>query len=325
VNIPLGGHTRKKRPPHLKGKPQRATPPLTESNKTARTIYRWIFSRAHPSHCEISEEYLVSKALFLKFVQSNQVKDLFGSVFVESVVMFVCENVFPHEERFCYFKRHSLFHLETHTNCGHEGTNNGVNKCSSPVMPQNRLDQAIKILNLNADVKAINTSIMLCHKTNRCKLWSDTLTSGYVTDVCESMLKTEWKCASAWITHQVTKYRWLVIHHSDKAHSNFNSWSDKDTESDGEEEDDRNSDNNGASTKFGPIPWFTHMYEVKASTETLVFGCSCCNQERMSMPRRHIASVCLNNKSWTGCKRVSPILNTCILVEPVLFVWLIPH
>jgi hypothetical protein len=85
---------------------------------------------------------------------------------VESVVKIIRENVFLHEKRFCYYKRHALFHLETHTNCGHEGTNNGLKNCSSPVMPQNQLDQAIKTLNLNADVKALNTSIMVCHKSN---------------------------------------------------------------------------------------------------------------------------------------------------------------
>jgi hypothetical protein len=108
------------------------------------------------------------------------VKDLFGSGFVESVIMSVRENVFPHEDCFCYFKQHSLFHLETHTNCGHKGTNNGVKHCSSPVMPQNRLDHAKIKLNLNTDVKAINTSIMLCHKTKRRKS-SDTPTSGLWT------------------------------------------------------------------------------------------------------------------------------------------------
>jgi hypothetical protein len=47
-------------------------------------------------------------------------------------------------------------------------------------MPHNRLDRAIKTLNINADVKAINTSIKLCQKTNQHKLWSDTSTSGFV-------------------------------------------------------------------------------------------------------------------------------------------------
>jgi hypothetical protein len=133
----------------------------------------------------------------MKFVQSNQVKDLFGSCFVESVVLFVRENVFPHEHRFCYFKRHGLFHLETHTNCGHEGTNNGMKNCSSPVMPQNRLDRAIKTLNFSADIKALNASIMLCQKTNARKLRSDSPTSGHVTDPCESLVVILLRCVVA--------------------------------------------------------------------------------------------------------------------------------
>jgi hypothetical protein len=90
-------------------------------NKTARTIYQWIFSSAQPSYCKSEEEYHLSKALLMKFVQLHKVKDLFGSGFVDSVVTFVRGDIFPHEEIFCYYKRHSLFHLETHSNYGHEG------------------------------------------------------------------------------------------------------------------------------------------------------------------------------------------------------------
>ena len=174
VKIPLGGQVRRKRPDHLHGQSRRKASALTELNKTARTIYRWIFSWAQPSYCESEEEYFVSKALFMQFIQSHQVQDLLGSVSVQSIVSFVRENVFPHEDRFCYYKRHGLFHLETHTNCGHEGTNNGIKNCSSPVMPQNRLDTAIKTLNLNADVKAQNTQIMVCSKSNSKKICTQT-------------------------------------------------------------------------------------------------------------------------------------------------------
>jgi hypothetical protein len=57
-----------------------------------------------------------------------------------------------------------MFHLETHTNCGHEGTNNGIKNCSSPIMPQSHLDPAIKTLNFNADIKALNTSLWFVKK-----------------------------------------------------------------------------------------------------------------------------------------------------------------
>ena len=301
VNVPLGGHSRRKRPLLLRGQPRKSSPPLTESNKTARTIYRWIFSWAQPSYCESEEEYIVSKALFLKFVQSDQVKDLFGSGFVESVVQFVRVNVFPHEARFCYYKRHGLFHLETHTNCGHEGTNNGIKNCSSPVMPQNRLDRAIKTLNFNADIKALNTSIMVCQKTNSRKLWSDSPTSGYVTDPCESMLRTEWKAASDWIPQRVSKFRWLVFHRLHQESLSLQYWSDEDITSEEDNDDDVISQlKDTTPMTFGPIPRFSRVYEVKVSPDTKVFLCSCCNQERMGMPCRHIASVCLKNESILG-------------------------
>jgi hypothetical protein len=121
------------------------------------------------------------------------VESLFGKDFIASVTQFERENVFPHKDRFCYYHRHGLFHLEIHTNCGQEGTNNGVKNCSSPVMPQNKMDTCIKTLNMNADVKAANTQIMVCHKSTSTKTWTDTPTSGHATDSCESMLKTEWK------------------------------------------------------------------------------------------------------------------------------------
>lgn len=126
------------------------------------------------------------------------------------------ESVFPHEARFCYYHRHDLFHLEIHTNCGQEETNNGIKNHYSPVMPQNRLERAIKTLDLNATVKAKkNTSIMLCKKKNSWKLWSNIPTSSHVTDVCESMLHTEWKRAQDWIAKHDSQHHWLVVHRLD--------------------------------------------------------------------------------------------------------------
>jgi hypothetical protein len=143
----------------LKGQPRPKGPPLSGLNKTARTIYRWMFSWAQPSYCETDEEYYVSKALFFMFVQSRDVKEILGSVYVEAIINFARKNLLPQEDRMSYFKRHDLFHLETHTNCANQGTNNGMKNCSAPVMPQNRSDQAVKTLHLNAEIKAANAKI----------------------------------------------------------------------------------------------------------------------------------------------------------------------
>jgi hypothetical protein len=49
VKVALGGKSRKKRALASLGKPRQEAAPLTELNKTARTIYRWMFSWAQPS------------------------------------------------------------------------------------------------------------------------------------------------------------------------------------------------------------------------------------------------------------------------------------
>jgi hypothetical protein len=97
-------------------------------------------------------------------------------------------------------------------------------------MPQNGLDHAIKTLNFNADIKALNTSIMVCHKNNARKLWSDSPTWAYVIAPCKSMLKTKWKGASDWIPHCVSQFKWLVIHHLEMEQLNLEYWSDNDYE-----------------------------------------------------------------------------------------------
>jgi hypothetical protein len=163
--------------------------------------------------------------LFVKFVWSNKVKDLISLIFVKVVVLSVCNNVFPHEEWLWYFKRHALFHLESHTNCGQGSTKNGERNCASHVMPQSLLEQTIKTLNLNTKNKAKNTSIMVCNKTNCQKLWSDSPTSAHITDPCKSMSKMEWKRATDWIFHCLLEWRWLIIYQLDKVGSSMSDWS----------------------------------------------------------------------------------------------------
>ena len=239
----------------------------------------------------------------MQFFQSNQVKHLFGEPFIQSVTRFVRENVFPHEDRLCYYHRHGLFHLEIHTNCGHEGTNNGVKNCASPVIPQNRLDGTIKTLNLNADVKAINTQIMGCQKATARKTWIDTPTSAHVTDPCESMLRTEWKAAANWVAYRRSRFKWLVVHEQHNEHHRYNDWSDEE-----DSEDDEDSDGSAREevpidkygNKFGPIPRFSRIYEVQVKNDHNVFQCTCCHQQRMGMPCRHIAAVCLSNNTILG-------------------------
>jgi hypothetical protein len=52
VKVALGGKSRKKRALASLGQPRQKAAPLTELNKTATTIYRWMFSWAQPAICD---------------------------------------------------------------------------------------------------------------------------------------------------------------------------------------------------------------------------------------------------------------------------------
>jgi hypothetical protein len=171
-------------------------------------------------------------------------------------------------------------------------------------------------LHLNVTMKAGNKSIDLCCKSNLKELLSDSPISKYVTDPCESMLQTEWRLSSTWTPHRVSQYRWLLIHTADDSCSDEScsdeSSEDEESEDESDDEDSDESsevrDNNEAgsatrklsSNAFGPIPRFSRVYEVTVEQTSQVFSCTCCHQQRMGIPCRHIASVCRGNNMILG-------------------------
>jgi hypothetical protein len=72
VKVALGGKLRKKRALASLGQPRQKAAPLAELNKTARTIYCWMFSWAQPSYCETEEEYFLSEALFMNLLPRDR-------------------------------------------------------------------------------------------------------------------------------------------------------------------------------------------------------------------------------------------------------------
>ena len=58
-------------------------------------IYSWM-----KSSCETQKEFLVSKLLFKKFLNTNQIKSKLGKAFIDSVESFITNHIKPHEFRF---------------------------------------------------------------------------------------------------------------------------------------------------------------------------------------------------------------------------------
>jgi hypothetical protein len=125
------------------------------------------------------------------------------------------------------------------------------------------------------------------------------------------MLQTEWRLSTTWTPHRVSQYRWLLIYSANEAYSDESSEDDEsDEESDDEYSDEssevRDKDEAGSASRklttnaFGPIPRFSCVYEVTVEQASQVFSCTCCHQQRMGMPCRHIASVCRGNDTILG-------------------------
>lgn len=283
VKFALGGHSKRKRPSHLRCKPRKPAAPLTRANRIARLIYRWMFSWAQPGHCITEEEYMVSKALFLSFVAGTVVLDALGETARDVIFNFVNGHVFTQENHFTYYRRHHIFHLDSHSNTSHEGTNNGIKHCAVPVMPQNTLENSVSTLSFNAELKFLNTKIRVSHKSTSTKLWASSPTSGFVTDLCESMLLTEWSSAKEYHLFRSGSSNWLVVHKKNaECVLPGEDLFEEDDEAAAEVEDPDVS-------SLGLIPKFQRVYEIKASDG--FFHCTCCHSERLGMPCRHIGSL----------------------------------
>ena len=119
-------------------------------NKSELILKRWMYSWMKSS-CETREEYLVSKLLFKKFLNSKQIKTKLGTTFIQNVENFVTKHIEPHETYFCFYLRLNLRSFEEYTNSIHEGTNRGLKYNSAPVGPSTNIEKALAIMCNNAE------------------------------------------------------------------------------------------------------------------------------------------------------------------------------
>ena len=186
---------------------------------------------------------------------------------------FLKNSVFPHEDRFCYYLRHTLFHLEAYTNCGLEGINNGIKNSSTPLVPSNRIDNSVKTIHMSLDVKARDNIIRLYDRATSHRLWSDSPTAPYVTDVCESMMCREWEKADEWRAVHIEAGVWYVDRKTEKMSEANQASTDTAYASDSflSDDEDAPTPKEGGSYKVGPsgIPygmlpkfWWVHAVRL---------------------------------------------------------------
>ena len=78
--------------------------------------------------CETRQEYLVSKLIFKKNLNSKQIKSELGTTLIENVENFVTKHIEPHKTHLCCYSRLNLRHFDEYTNSIHEVTNRWFEK-----------------------------------------------------------------------------------------------------------------------------------------------------------------------------------------------------
>jgi hypothetical protein len=173
-------------------------------------VRRWLFSWSD-DRCETHEEFLLSKALFLNYIQSDEVKEALGPHGFDQLQEFYGKRIEPHEDYFVFYRRRHLLHLDTNSNSAHEGTNNGMKYHSVAVRPTHGLVESTRILTHQSKLKCGDVKIRYAASDTSRSLWSNLPTADHITRLGNSLLSTQWKASQNYIMHGPSNNSWLAM------------------------------------------------------------------------------------------------------------------
>jgi hypothetical protein len=153
--------------------------------------------------CETHEEYIVSKALLLRFIESESVVRVFGPENVLKILKFFRNNIETQESRFCFYLRRDRRHFDTIMNTAHEDTNNGIKYCAAPVLPSYSLSKSARTLSQNGKVTARQHELDNARAVDSTKLWSNLPTSEHLTHLGEGLVVEQWKIRNNYESRQI--------------------------------------------------------------------------------------------------------------------------
>lgn len=160
-------------------------------DKAELQVRHWIWSWAEPD-CGTADEFQLSNALFLMFLESNEFAVAMETpAAVSQAKDFYNTRIYPHLGQFVFYKRKHLLHFDTNSNSAHEGTNLGLKNHAAPTNPQHTLEKATKVLTHQANLKALKLQSDIAWKVNSKMLWSDQPTKDKLVDLAVSLLTKE--------------------------------------------------------------------------------------------------------------------------------------
>jgi hypothetical protein len=152
-----------------------------------------------------------SKALFLAYLDSGPVKNVIGEIGVGSVKDFARRNVFPHEQRYCFYLRKHVRSYDVYTNTIHEGTNNSIKTGEHAVLPQHVVDKSAKIMADRDATKYAENQKMTARHVHSRVLWTESQTADKLTVTGDSLRAEQDSQVDMYSSMQVGPRKFLVL------------------------------------------------------------------------------------------------------------------
>ena len=178
-------------------------------DKVCKQLKLWIYSWMKSS-CETLHEYLTSKLMFFKFLNTIQIRETLGEVFISSVTRFVRKHVEIHESLYAFHERFTIRHFDSYSNSCHEGTNNGIRHSTAKVGPSTNIENTMLILNSNSDFSHAKKRKLNSQKYVGRKLYTELNCSKYLVDMGFSILQNSWERRNHYDSIYVGKDKWYV-------------------------------------------------------------------------------------------------------------------
>lgn len=197
-------------------------------------------------------------------MNTKKIRDGLGQNFIDNVTAFVRKRVIPQEEYYCFYLRRDKRHFEEYSNSAHEGMNNAIKNCSSPVKPSHHLDHYMQILSRQGERSVANKKRQYNSSTDACKIYLTLRCTDKLTKIAAEMLESAWLAREHLKVIRVTENFYLAIYDNPEVLERI--------------------------LKNSIFPVFRRVFRIRHDDDSCL-KCSCRKFERMGLPCSHIYVV----------------------------------
>ena len=116
-----------------------------------------------------------------------------------------------HESHYCFYLRKTIRHFGVYTNCGHEGTNNGIKHNCTPVTPQTPLHKCATILSANGERQGDDINGTFGRDINNNNHFTQLKCANELVSRGACILQQQWDLAPTYVNVRAHSNVWVVI------------------------------------------------------------------------------------------------------------------